>query len=440
MSPKPLFAAFIALTFIALGAVPSQAQTAVLRGRIELKKEGGNTPVQGLVVEVFRTDVKSKFPTATSDRRGNFTFAGIPVTGSYVLLVSGTGISPELVPNIRPGMEDLVIVVREGDGRRPTDEEVRTRLDSLNNAPEEESDEAKKARAEFEAKKKEVEERNKKVEETNQIVTRSLEEGSKAFEARDFSTAIAKFQEGIDADPMFAGSAPVLLNNKAISLDGRAKESYNASVKDVANRATLRASAKTDWENAIAAVEQSLEIVKTADISDENIKKSLESNRLQALSIRKSIYRLMAETGIEISKGQLAATAFAEYLAAETDAAKKTRAQLELAQTLQNSQEYQMAFDEFQKIETADPNNVDALVGMGLNLFTIGYLTQETDAAKGKEQLQEAANYLQRYVDVAPDGHRFKEDAKATLEQLKQDAKVVPQRTTPTRTAPRRRN
>ena len=156
-------------------------------------------------------------------------------------------------------------------------------------------------------------------------------------------------------------------------------------------------------------------------------RKSYEVNTLLSLTIRKNAYRLLAQTGLDVTRGQQAATAFAEYMAKETDEAKKTRAQLDLALTLQDSGEYQMAFDEFAKISEVDPNNVDALVGLGLNMVSIGYLSLEADPAKGKAQLQEAANYLQRYVDVAPDGHRFKEDARAAIEQLKADAKVVPQ-------------
>lgn len=440
MLRKAFFASFIAAAVIAFGTAVSFGQTAALRGKVELKKEGGNTPVQGALIEVFRVDVKSKFPTDTTDRRGNFTFAGLPLGNVYAISVSGPGISPEIVPNVKAGMENLVIVVREGDGRRPTEDEVRSRLSSMKDAPAEESEEAKKAREEYEAKVKEVEEKNKKAVAVNDIVTRALSEGSKAYESKDYTTAIARFQEGIDADPTFSGTAPVLLNNKAISLLNRGTETYNSSVKDAANRASLRESAKSDFESAVTSTDQSLEILKTAEAADENQKRNIDSNRLLALTIRKNAYRVMAQTGIEISKGQQAAAAFAEYLAVEADPAKKATAQIQLAQTLQDSGEFQQAFDEFSKIAETDPNNVDALVGMGLNLISIGYTTQEADAAKGKEQLQEAANYLQRYVDVAPDGHRFKEDAKAAIEQLKQDAKVTPQKNAPVRTTTRRRN
>ena len=422
--------AVITFTFLfGLSALSISAQTAALRGRVEIKKDGVATPVPGILVEVYRVDVKMKFPPSTTDRRGNFTFAGIPLGNVYAVAVSGPGIKAQVVPNIRAGMENLAIEVYPGDGSAIPEADVRVVIEKLKAGPvEQPSEESKKQKEEFDKKVKEVEDRNKKVQATNEIVNRALSDGGKAFEAKDYTGAIAKFQEGIDADPVFAGSAPVLLNNKGLSLISRGTDSYNTSIKDTENRPTLRDSAKSDFENAIISADQSLAVLKDATASDETLRKSYEANSLLSLTIRKNAYRLLAQTGLDVTRGQQAATAFAEYMAKETDEAKKTRAQLDLALTLQDSGEYQMAFDEFAKISDVDPNNVDALVGLGLNMVSIGYLSLEADPAKGKAQLQEAANYLQRYVDVAPDGHRFKEDARAAIEQLKADAKVVPQK------------
>ncbi|HJU94269.1 MAG TPA: hypothetical protein VJ656_15140, partial [Pyrinomonadaceae bacterium] len=52
-----------------------------------------------------------------------------------------------------------------------------------------------------------------------------------------------------------------------------------------------------------------------------------------------------------------------------------------------------------------------------------------------KEKFQEAANFLQRFVEVAPDGHSFKDDAKAILAELKASANVTPEKGKP---APKR--
>ena len=74
----------------------------------------------------------------------------------------------------------------------------------------------KKAQAEYEAKAKEVTSKNETITKNNALIDQSLAEGNKAYDAKNYDLAIAKFDEGINAAPDFAGSAPVLLNNKSL--------------------------------------------------------------------------------------------------------------------------------------------------------------------------------------------------------------------------------
>ena len=85
--------------------------------------------------------------------------------------------------------------------------------------------------------------------------------------------------------------------------------------------------------------------------------------------------------------------------------------------------EYQAAVDAYKKVLETAPDNPDALAGVGLCLFALGAV-QNND----KALYQEGANYLQKYVAAAPDGHKYKADAIAVLEQLKNEQKVVPQK------------
>ena len=59
-------------------------------------------------------------------------------------------------------------------------------------------------------------------------------------------------------------------------------------------------------------------------------------------------------------------------------------------------------------------------------------------ASGDKAKFQEAANYLQRYVDKAPDTDPLKQSAKESLDYLKTAENVKPEKVTPTR-APRKR-
>ncbi|MCV4732206.1 hypothetical protein OFB80_30405, partial [Escherichia coli] len=82
--------------------------------------------------------------------------------------------------------------------------------------------EEKKAKEEYEKKVKEIQEKNAKIQQKTAIIEAALKDGNAAFQAKNWDAAIAKYDEGIAADPDFAGSAPVLMNNKGAALRERA--------------------------------------------------------------------------------------------------------------------------------------------------------------------------------------------------------------------------
>jgi hypothetical protein len=58
-----------------------------------------------------------------------------------------------------------------------------------------------------------------------------------------------------------------------------------------------------------------------------------------------------------------------------------------------------------------------------LCLVNVGYINSD------KSVLQKGANYLAKFVELAPETHKFKSDAKATIEELKKTQNVTPQKT-----------
>lgn len=253
----------------------------------------------------------------------------------------------------------------------------------------------------------------------NEKINRTLKEGAKAYDEGDYNLAIQKFEEGFNSDPTFPGSAPVFLNNKAQTLITRGTNIYNSAVKsDEATRKAAKQSAKKDFEEAILSSEKALEILRDASAEAADVQEIYEFNTLAAFTNRKNAYRLLSQTGADRTKGKTAVTAFREYLAVEPDPAKKARAQLDLALTLQDSDEFELAVAEFRKILETDPNNVDALAGIGLNLVSIGYANEDLD--KGKAQLKEATQHLQHYLEIAPENHKFKQEAQGIIETLKE--------------------
>jgi len=98
-----------------------------------------------------------------------------------------------------------------------------------------------------------------------------------------------------------------------------------------------------------------------------------------------------------------------------------------MAQMLFDANVFDRALVEYQKILETNPDDLTALLRAGQSLFNIGAIN--TDKAK----YQEAANYLAKFVDKAPDTDPFKADAKAILDALKDQENVKPEKTTPVR-------
>jgi tetratricopeptide (TPR) repeat protein len=112
--------------------------------------------------------------------------------------------------------------------------------------------------------------------------------------------------------------------------------------------------------------------------------------------------------------------AYKDYMSVETDPAKKAKAQLDAAQMLLDAGVADKALEEFKAVLATSPDSPEANLGAGLSVYATG----------DKTKFQEAANYLQHFVDVAPDSNPMKADAKAILSELKASENVTPEKTT----------
>jgi tetratricopeptide (TPR) repeat protein len=192
--------------------------------------------------------------------------------------------------------------------------------------------------------------------------------------------------------------------------------------KDEAAKTAGLETAKKDFRDAVDSAAKAIELYKTQPApTDPAALKSYETNKYYALAARAEGLRLLV-TKADPTQADAALVAYQEYLAVETDPAKKTKARVDVAQMLLDSGASDKAFAEFQKILADDPANVDAMLGAGLALFQSG----------DKTKFQDAANYLQNFVDKAPETHRLKASAKEALDYLKSAENVKPQKTTTT--------
>lgn len=433
MFRKNYFTSLLIIALFLAGSFAAFAQsTAPVSGSVVLKKADGTTePVPGAVVEVFRTDIKGKGPTAKTNKKGEFNFAGLPIGATFVFAVSGEKIGPTYMPNVRAGADRLVINVSAGDGKKLTEEEVRTSLatgTAASTPPAQMTAEQKKAMEERAKLEAEYEVSKKKVENETTVINRSLKEGNAAFNSNNYDEAIAKYDEGFQANPTFVGSAPVLLNNKGLALTKRAVANYNkgTSSADATVKTEMTAKVKEDLKNSIAAFDKSWAILKAANPSEITNQEGYSKAKYDALFGIVDAYRLLVRTKSDLTKSAEAKIAYEDYLTIETDAAKKIKAQINLGDILIGAGDSQGAITAYKAALVSSPDNPDALAGLGLSQANAGY---NADGSINDAVMQEAINNLQRFIDIAPANHELKASVKDTVDYLKTQ-NFKPQKTT----------
>jgi tetratricopeptide (TPR) repeat protein len=422
-------------------AILVSAQTEPMRGSVKLVgADGKSTPVVGAQIDVYRTDMKADYHVK-SDKKGDWVFAGLPFVGTYTVAVSAPGASPMARGGVKARNDQPVeIVLSPGDGKKFTEAEA-VAAGKGGNAPAAGGagdSAADKAAAEAAAKKNaEIMKANEKIENSNKVVGDAFKNGNAALLAKNYDEAIKQYDTGLAADPEHPG-APSLLTNKSVALRTRAVDKYNAAIvsKDDAAKTAGIAAAKEDFSAAAEAANKAVELVKKQPAgTDAAEQKQHETNKYFALAARAEAMRLFAMK-VDLTKGAEAATAFGEYEAVETDPAKKTKAEKDYAellfQTSGDQAGYEKSIAEFQKILEKNPDDTDALLRVGQALFNVGALNNND-----KAKYQEASNYLQRFVDKAPEG-QLKTEAKELIATMKQQANVTPEKTK-TQTPPRKR-
>jgi tetratricopeptide (TPR) repeat protein len=424
MRCKYLFTMISVVALLLIGVGAATAQVGELRGHVVMTQADGTTaPAPGATIDVFRTDIVGKWETKT-DKHGDFVFAGLPYVGTYIVAVSAPNARPEAKGNVKVGRGDLpTITLIPGDGKRFTPEEAKAAgAGGAARAGGNESAADKAKREEIIKKNKEIEEKNKRNTDINEVIGRTFKAGNEALQAKNYDEAIKQFDEGLSADPEQAA----LYTQKSIALRQRGVDHYNASVKgsDQAAKAAEMENAKKDFQASAENAAKGVEFAKKEEpATDASALAAQNGRKLAAMSNRAESMRLYVK--VDPSQADSGEAAYREYIAAETDAAKKTRAEHDLAQMLFDANVYDKARTEYEKILANSPEDPDALANMGLILFNMGAAKEgEGKKDEAKAEYQQAANYLQRFVDKAPDGYKFKEDAKAVLAELKNQQNV----------------
>ena len=451
MIGRYFYGALAVAILIASASITTFAQVGELRGHVWMQQAAGGekVPLADAQIDVFRTDINGNYKTKTN-KKGEFVFAGLPFVGTYTVAASHPTARPNWVPGVKAGREvDVEVVLTPGDGKRLTFEEIKAGGGGTPNpgagsggssgGGESAADKAK--REELAKKNAEIEAGNKKIAEANEIIARTFKAGNDALTAgnassksqnsedaiQKFTMAVASYDEGLAAD----SEQPAILTNKAVALKARGVERFNAAVRsksldDAARNAALQ-TAKADFKLAAETAGKAVTLIKAQPApTDANDVARYNANKYAAMLTNAESMRLYVSKG-DPTQVDAGLAAFKEYLAAELDPAKKAKAQLDMAQMLLDAGAADKALAEFQAILTTQPDSPEANLGAGLAVYAGG----------DKAKFQEAANYLQRFVEVAPDTNPMKDDAKAILAELKSTENVVPEKgTKPARKRP----
>jgi tetratricopeptide (TPR) repeat protein len=435
------FYSIIASAVLLLAAIGASAQVGQLRGHVYIQQaDGTKIPAAGAQVDVYRTDLPGKFPSK-ANKNGEFVYAGLPFVGTYVIAVSAPNAAPTVRGGVKVGRDiDFELVMTPGNGQRLTEEQAKAGGGTETKGSSSGESAADKAKREaLEKQNAEIAESNKKIENANQVIGDSFKAGNAALSAKNYDEAIRFYDTGVAADIDHPGT-PSLLTNKSVALRLRGVDRFNVAVQstDAAARTSGMEAAKADFKAAADAANQAVELLKKLTApTDPGAVKQAETNKYFALNARAEAMRLFTAK-VDPSKADAAIVAYQEYLAVEPDAAKKTKSQYDLAQMLFDAGVYDKAKVEYEKILAEKPDDAEALSNMGLILFNFGALKEgEGKKDEAKAMYQQAANYLQQFVDKAPDGHKFKADAKAVLEALKSQQNVQAEK--PAGRPPRRR-
>jgi tetratricopeptide (TPR) repeat protein len=385
------------------------AQSGQLEGTVKLRgNDGSLKPVVGAMVDIWRTDIKGHWEVKT-DKSGHFVYLGLPLQGTFLVVASGPGMQWTYVNGVRiTQVPNVDIVANPGDGSRPTLEQVQTAIKQPRSAPGQAppvdkaaAEAAKKAQAEYEAKVKEAQALQASFDQARTHYNQGIE----LRRANNLQAALSEFELAASVDPSKHAAFAELSHKANANL---AETHYQIGV-DLFNQ-KKRDEAKKHFEAAVEAITKAISVLSnaTADKATTNNNELLIYYDILAKNTKLLVEFYQAADRIPAA---VAALDKAEALDTTPSKYKWGVIRGDLYRAAGQSDE---AIAAYKKVLAADPNNLDALFGMGLTLLA------SSDMAK----LQESANYLADFVSKAPPSDKRVNDAKATLEALKNQFKV----------------
>lgn len=420
MRIKSSFNLAAALLLLCLSAFTAAAQTTQANGKVTLRQtDGTEVPVPDATITFYRTDIAGKYEVKTN-KKGEYVRLGMPF-GTFTIAVNAPNAQPTYSSGIRLSQKpENNFVLSPGNGRVITLDEIKAAAanPTAGGAPAAPVDnaEARKRAEEIARANAEIDAKNARATELNAKLPQILKTGNDAFNSKNYDAAIAAYDQGITADP----EQGVFHLNKSAALRGRGVDRYNEAVKSK-NQAG-RATAQSDLKAAVEASEKAVAAYRAAPAKQGATAAPAGGGKstelLSALASRAETYRLAMRIGMTES-ADAAATAMQEYIAAETDASKKGKFEITLADALRDSGQVDKAVATYRRLLAADPNNIDAVFGLGMALqFDEAKLT-----ANAPEVITLMKQVLAKDTSGAGDRKQAATDSITSMENLIQQSK-----------------
>ncbi len=396
-----LVAAFSFLSTVAF------AQAGQVEGTIKVKAADGSVKPApaGVLIDIYRVDIKGRYDVKT-DKNGHYVRLGLPLQGTYIFVVSGPGLTPTWMPNVRITQMPVVDVTLDaGDGRTLTLEEVQKQIAQQRTgggggpAPVKSVSPADKAKAE--ALQKEQEE-GKKLQESFDVAIKHFNEGVRLKAANNTEAALSEFEQATTLDPGKNKNFVEIAHRS----NAQVAETHYQIGADKFNKRD-RDGAKPHFEQAVTSIRKAIAVA-SAVTDDPSVNNDLityygilEKNA-RILIENYGVANLVDDTIKEIDK------------AGALDAANKNKWEVLKADMYRSGGRTEEAVGTYKKVMAADPANIDAIYGLGLTLI----------GSSERTQIQEGANALAEFLAKAPQTDKRVPVVKSSLEELKNGLKI----------------
>jgi tetratricopeptide (TPR) repeat protein len=379
MKIRNIFPAFASCALMALTSVSAFAQVARIEGTVA--KAGTTEPVVGAEVQIVRTDIKGNY-NVKSDKKGAFLHAGIPLTGTYTILVSAPGFQPTYFAGVKPGGEPIKFDLNPGDGSKLTIDDIKRAQTSAPPAAggsgggqkQPSTAEIKKAQEEFEKKKAE----NEKLKADHENMKKLFDQGRQLAQNKDYSGAVTAFNEAAKLD----AEQQAIWANLSLALFNRGATQLNANQRDPA---------KQDFVDSVNAASKAIALLDAqssdpAKANDPNLKKS----KVDYLNLRIKPASVLSERFGDTAHAEIMVKDYQAIIDLSTDPEVKKATKAKIAQSYFQMGKIPESSAIYEEILKDDQNNLDALYGLGLNL--------SLDPSKSKD----AAALWQKFLEKAP--------------------------------------